>query len=49
MRIGDLVYRHGAYHRVERPEMVEVFEYAIIAISAVGAIWYLLDLITIDE
>ena len=29
--------------------MVEAFEYAIIAISAGGAIWYLLDLIAIDD
>lgn len=29
--------------------MVEVFEYAIIAISSICAIWYLLDLITIDD
>lgn len=29
--------------------MVEAFEYTIIAISAVGAIWYLLDLIMIDD
>jgi hypothetical protein len=35
--------------RQERPEMVEVFEYAIIAISSIGAIWYLLDLIMIDD
>ena len=49
MRIGDLVYRHGAYRRVERPEMAKAFEYTIIAISSIGAIWYLLDLIMIDD